>query len=105
MIVNGPGPLTFTGPYRGPFSPSRIVLKISATGTSFQWSVTGTDIPWLHVTPSQGDLAANNTAEVVLTPAPPAYWLVKGKYGGELRFESSSSSITRAVRLDISTGP
>lgn len=105
MAVNGPGLLTFAGPYRGPFNPSRIVLKITATGAGPHWSASATGVSWLHITPSEGDFGANNTAEVVLTLAPPAYWLVKGRYDGEITFESVSGSTKRAVRLDISTGP
>jgi hypothetical protein len=107
LTVSGSESFMFTGPEGGPFSPPRLSLEVKAVGPAFHWSTDGTIPQWLKVTPDQGDLATNGSAEVAVTLSAVAQSLSPGRYESQLVFKNSSngSSALRGVSLVVSPRP
>ena len=105
MTISAADTLKFTGPQGGPFSPPKLTLQVKATGPGFLWSTDETRPSWIDVAPKQGDLAANASAEIVLTPTAAAQSLAPGQYDAELNFTNVRSLTTRAVHLVVLSRP
>jgi formylglycine-generating enzyme required for sulfatase activity len=103
LTVSGPEALTFAGPEGGPFTPERSSLTLRATGSGFHWS-TDVSIPqWFTVSPSQGDLAAGATTEVIVTVTPAVGGLTRGESSGQIIFRNylSNAIIRRTINLVV----
>jgi formylglycine-generating enzyme required for sulfatase activity len=107
LEIPGTDALVFTGPQGGPFSPPRISLQLKATGAGFHWSTEKTIPPWLNVTPNQGDLAANGSADVSISPTSAALSLAQGQHDGQVAFNnlSSGATATRVVKFVVLPKP
>ncbi|MGO9004199.1 MAG: SUMF1/EgtB/PvdO family nonheme iron enzyme [Beijerinckiaceae bacterium] len=94
----------FTGPERGPFSPSQATFNLRAIGTGFDWSIEGAGPGWLTLAPRQGHLADNGAIDVAVTPTSASQSLSPGQYESQIIFKNLSSGVTTArnVRLVVS---
>jgi formylglycine-generating enzyme required for sulfatase activity len=103
LAISGPGVLTFTGPEAGPFTPDRSSLTLRATGSGFHWSIDGTAPQWLSVSPKEGDLTPDASAEVTVAVTTGAQSLMHGQHSGQLIFRNHSSNeiVARSVNLVV----
>jgi Viral BACON domain len=95
--------LVFTGPQGGPFAPQRIGLNLKAVGPGLKWKAEGTPA-WLELTPAEGEIRENASAEVSLKPRASAQALTPGTYEGKIAFKKTGpgTPIVQTVRLVVS---
>jgi hypothetical protein len=106
LSVRGPDKISFTGLKGGPFGPSQIALTLKATGSGFRWSVD--EVPaWLSVEPRQGDVGADSSTELTLTPAPAAGQLSGGHHDAQIKFRNLASGavVTRPAEITVISRP
>jgi hypothetical protein len=103
LLVEPPGGAIFQGPQGGPFTPPRVAFNLGATGLGFNWSIEGTIPDWLDLTPIQGELRDNGSAQAVVQLRSIAQSLSPGTYDAGLVFKKAGSAepITRFVRLIV----
>jgi uncharacterized repeat protein (TIGR03803 family) len=110
LRITPDAPLTFTGPFGGPFRPAvqGFVLTNDSSGP-LSWSVTNVYIsPWLDFAPAGGTLTNGGAAGAVnLTLTSVASTLQVGSYPAILWFTDLSSGLaqSRRVSLDIVAPP
>jgi hypothetical protein len=102
LIVETGATLAFAGPQHGPFTPQRVPIKVRAAGTGFKWSAEGVP-PWLELSPAQGELRDNGTAEVAASLRPMAGTMSPGSYEVQflVRKTGSGDTVTETARLVI----
>ena len=107
LQIGGPDPIVFTGIQGGPFNPGRVSLPLTATGGGLRWGTVGAMPQWLSLSPSQGELAANGTAEIVVMPAPSAQSLWPQQFDGQFTLKnfSSGDETTRSVKMIVQARP
>jgi hypothetical protein len=103
--ANAPNALTFTSSQGSSLGPSEFSVRLVAEGSGFHWSIEGDGPDWLSVSPSQGDLAADGSAEVKLSLRPSSKATMPGSYDATLKFRSVSPGslgvVQRTIRLVV----
>lgn len=95
----------FTGGLGGPFAPGAVEVILRNSGTaSLQWSGTPTD-NWILVTPESGELAAGESASVMVGISTHANLLADGAYTGSVQFVNlaapDTQTFSQPVQLQI----
>jgi hypothetical protein len=104
LVVEPPSPLQFSGPQGGPFMPKSVPLTVKAVGTGFKWAAEG--VPqWLELTPAQGELRDNTSANIVAAPRQSAQAMKPGTYEGQFIFRKVGSGDTVAQTAQLVVGP
>jgi hypothetical protein len=102
--VDPPGAITFTVTEGAPVPADSRSLRLSAQGAGFRWSSRG--IPdWLEISPPQGELAANGSAQIRLTLRSAAATRAADTYPATLVFKGPANEVERAVRLVVNERP
>jgi hypothetical protein len=86
--------------------PKSIPLTVKAAGTGFKWAVEG--VPqWLELTPAQGELRDNTSANVVAAPRQNAQTqaMKPGTYEGQFIFRKVGSGDTVTQTAQLVVGP
>ncbi|MGP0092647.1 MAG: BACON domain-containing protein [Xanthobacteraceae bacterium] len=103
--ANAPNALTFTSSQGGSSSQSDFTVRLVADGSGFSWSIVGERPDWLSVSPTEGDLSADGSAEVKLSLRPSTIPKAPGSYDATLRFRGKSSGalgvVQRTIRLVV----
>jgi hypothetical protein len=102
LIVETAATLAFAGPQHGPFTPPKVAIKVKAAGTGFKWSAEGVP-PWLELSPAQGELRDNGTADVAASLRPMAGTMTPGSYEVQflVRKTGSGDTVSETARLVI----
>ena len=101
LTVTPPSSVTFSGPQGGPFSPSLIEYRISASTGTVSYSIRTPS--WLTASPTHG-VADTSGVTVTFNVSASASALRPGTYGPVIVFTSGRGSTVRFVRL-IVQGP
>ena len=101
-------PLTFTGPFGGPFRPAaQGFVLTNDSNAPLSWTLTGS-APWLNALPTGGTLTNGGPAATVnLTLTATASSLPLGSYAATLWFTNLNDRLgqSRLVNLDIVSPP
>jgi hypothetical protein len=93
--------LGFAGRQGGPFIPPKLLLTLSAAGPGFAWSTEGEIPKWINVDPNHGNLSADGSAEITISPNSAAQQLSRGEYSGSVTFKNLSTGKTRGRPITL----
>jgi formylglycine-generating enzyme required for sulfatase activity len=101
LLTDSLAVVAFTGPQGGPFSPAESAVRLGAEGFGFRWATQGQTPDWVKVTPTQGDIADNDSVQVTVGLLAGANKKTPGVYDAGIRFKSRGQTIERIVRLTV----
>lgn len=106
LTAEPPNAFAFAGTQGGPFNPSDASVRLVADGNGLRWSMQSKGPDWLGVSPTQGDLATEGSAEVKLSLLPSAKTIAPGTYEAALTFRGASLGVVqRTLRLVVTEAP
>ncbi len=99
MTISPLGGLSSMGNAGGPFEPSTAAYTIYNNGTSpILWSVDA-NVPWVFLSRSQGQLAAGDSTEIIVSLNSLANNLPRGDHVAALRFSNLSTGLGTTSRF------
>ncbi len=103
-ITVTPTTLNFTGTVNANDPPSQ-TIALNNCGMRGNWSVTGSGAPWLNVTPTNGNLNAGATQNVVVSTSIAATGSKAGTYQSQIQFTNGTARATVAVTFVVKAAP
>jgi hypothetical protein len=102
MTVTPTDNVTVTGVEGGPFTPGLVEFAVTNTGSgTIAWEVSSNQT-WLTVSPLNGNLSANASVTVMVSPNGEAEGLQIGSHSASLNFEDTTNGVSYTRGVDLS---